>query len=473
MIRFLGEPAPRRLRPSTIPAFLVGVGAVLWLSTTSSAFTGVATGLPLSALSAWSQCYLDTYDNNAMQASTILSACTGSYLMLACRPTGASVLSVAAYAPRADVTFDTGQSNTPHDANGVGWYFNDDFSWGFAPQGDSIDRNTCDTETADGGLRLCWHTQTSPQLGAGWRCGADTLLNTSPSFERLVFQAEADPQTCAVASDSDGDGVCDANDNCPATINPDQTDSDGDGIGDACDVCPFDPNNDADGDGVCGDVDNCPTVANPGQEDADGDGIGDACDTCTDPDHDGFGNPGATSCAIDNCPANFNPDQGDLDGDGAGDVCDADDAAGLGVSQLELHADRWSAKATVDMAASPSFLADAASAGLSIAVRTQSSALVDSEVFQAGECKRFAKDKNLRCQNAAGSKATFKSRPSSTAFRVTINARKQAIVVPTLPGDAPFTVDLTTPVAIDRNAVVPSPTGSCVAKPGILVKCKG
>jgi len=38
--------------------------------------------------------------------------------------------------------------------------------------------------------------------------------------------------------DSDGDGVCDALDNCPFTYNPDQADGDGDGFGDACDSCP-------------------------------------------------------------------------------------------------------------------------------------------------------------------------------------------------------------------------------------------
>lgn len=66
---------------------------------------------------------------------------------------------------------------------------------------------------------------------------------------------------CAgVLLDQDGDEVCDLEDNCPDTPNPDQTDTDGDGMGDPCDPCPFDPDNDLDGDGVCGDVDVCPTA---------------------------------------------------------------------------------------------------------------------------------------------------------------------------------------------------------------------
>jgi hypothetical protein len=38
--------------------------------------------------------------------------------------------------------------------------------------------------------------------------------------------------------DSDGDGVPDTQDNCPADQNADQSDADGDGVGDACDRCP-------------------------------------------------------------------------------------------------------------------------------------------------------------------------------------------------------------------------------------------
>jgi len=63
----------------------------------------------------------------------------------------------------------------------------------------------------------------------------------------------------AVGPDTDGDGVGDATDNCPAVANANQADGDGDGVGTACD--------------------NCPTVANADQADEDTDGIGDACET--------------------------------------------------------------------------------------------------------------------------------------------------------------------------------------------------
>ncbi|MHC4500506.1 MAG: thrombospondin type 3 repeat-containing protein, partial [Planctomycetota bacterium] len=105
---------------------------------------------------------------------------------------------------------------------------------------------------------------------------------------------------------------------------PDDTDSDGDGVGDACD--------------------NCPDAPNAGQEDIDGDLIGDACDECNDPDQDGFdsgGNPLAT-CPTDNCPYAYNPNQLDSDEDGIGDACEfvavpVHDTAGTACVQLQVN----------------------------------------------------------------------------------------------------------------------------------------
>jgi hypothetical protein len=147
--------------------------------------------------------------------------------------------------------------------------------------------------------------------------------------------------------DQDGDGVCDAADNCPTTYNPNQADVDQDGAGDVCDGCPLDagktspgicgcgvPDTDSDGDLVPDCVDNCPSTYNPNQLDVDQDGFGDICDGC--PFDAGKTSPGICGCGVsdmdsdgdlvpdcvDNCPAVANPLQVDVDGDGHGDVCD-------------------------------------------------------------------------------------------------------------------------------------------------------
>lgn len=64
--------------------------------------------------------------------------------------------------------------------------------------------------------------------------------------------------TGSTVNDEDGDGIVDADDNCPTVANVRQFDEDGDAIGDACDVCP--------------------PIADAAQLDTDGDGVGDPCD---------------------------------------------------------------------------------------------------------------------------------------------------------------------------------------------------
>ncbi len=59
-----------------------------------------------------------------------------------------------------------------------------------------------------------------PGVGDGGAPDADDRVDASPG------------------SDTDGDGVADVADDCPAVANPHQDDDDGDGVGDVCDVCP-------------------------------------------------------------------------------------------------------------------------------------------------------------------------------------------------------------------------------------------
>jgi PKD repeat protein len=127
-----------------------------------------------------------------------------------------------------------------------------------------------------------------------------------------------------VGQDTDKDTIPDAEDNCPAVPNSDQSDIDDDGIGDVCDSC-----TDTDGDGYgnpgypqnsCPE-DNCPDAPNANQTDTDHDSIGDACDECSnDPLNDADNDD--ICGGVDNCPSMYNPAQSDADADGIGDACE-------------------------------------------------------------------------------------------------------------------------------------------------------
>jgi hypothetical protein len=157
-------------------------------------FSGIKKDLPTSALLGWSECF-SSYYGDSVSLDEVLQACNGDKLMMACRVAGSSVLQLAAYAAREDVTFDTGSSDVPHDANGVGWYFSTGRSWGFAPAGAGLHRYTCDIVDSAlepdglyGDQRLCWHTSPG-YLASGWRCGQNDMLNSDFGYERVLFTA--------------------------------------------------------------------------------------------------------------------------------------------------------------------------------------------------------------------------------------------------------------------------------------------
>jgi len=131
--------------------------------------------------------------------------------------------------------------------------------------------------------------------GSDWTWSSETpVINskTTAGIELKIDKSLLNANQSALSSslncgdscpDADGDGVCNADDICPA--GDDNIDTDGDGTSDACDNCNQQGQlcddfefQDRDNDGVCDTNDICP--AGDDNVDSDGDGTPDACDNC-------------------------------------------------------------------------------------------------------------------------------------------------------------------------------------------------
>jgi hypothetical protein len=182
--------------------FVTAAAAAITLAMAASA-AGASTYLPVGPQQnvlestvlggGWSECYSSAYGSSGASVSSVLGGCSGSKLMLAGRETGSDTLLLLAQADRADVLFDEGSNvGGEHLANGSEWYFSDSYSWGFAPAGDAVLRESCDAsgvfngDTSGYEQRLCWHTSGGQMLG-GWRVGANIWLNDSSDFEKVIY----------------------------------------------------------------------------------------------------------------------------------------------------------------------------------------------------------------------------------------------------------------------------------------------
>ena len=87
---------------------------------------------------------------------------------------------------------------------------------------------------------------------------ADSPIGGDPDGDGLSNFEENRRGSDPLLADTDGDGLLDGSDTCPALVDPAQQDSDADGFGDPCDVCP--------------------DAFDPAQDDLDGNGTGDYCD---------------------------------------------------------------------------------------------------------------------------------------------------------------------------------------------------
>lgn len=154
---------------------------------------GVQNDVPeATATGGWTQCFRETFDKSSSLA-TLKASCSKANLMVACRQVGQPNLFVLAQAPRADVFLDTGNgTGSTHAANGVNWYYSETWSWGFAPGGSAVQRQSCDTQDSSPGvgtseMRMCVHTGNG-STSAGYRCGSNTSLGNT--WERIVYHAD-------------------------------------------------------------------------------------------------------------------------------------------------------------------------------------------------------------------------------------------------------------------------------------------
>ena len=104
--------------------------------------------------------------------------------------------------------------------------------------------NVCDVKECLGFEEQCYFSQELGRIGSCSSCKDTTC-------ESYITEASCNTDSCSLryclwknescCTDTDTDGICDANDICPTIANTNQADSDYDKLGDACELCLFEP----------------------------------------------------------------------------------------------------------------------------------------------------------------------------------------------------------------------------------------
>ena len=143
---------------------------------------GVLTDLPMDFLdTGWTQHYDEPYAHKTKTANIDSVPTTATYVFVGARGPDGKIL-VGAIGKRNQVLTVT-EKNTPHEHNGVWWYFTHKASFGFAPN-DKVKQNQADASGKDDVKRLSWHLDSD---SGGYRAGANLELNKTDDYRKLIY----------------------------------------------------------------------------------------------------------------------------------------------------------------------------------------------------------------------------------------------------------------------------------------------
>ncbi len=126
--------------------------------------------------SGWTECAKLGYESS-MAISTLQAQCNRDRILVGCRPNNNATFTLLAQATNKDVFYDTTTGNYTYPAWGTGWYYNSSRSLGFSYSTNTVNRNTCDTNTTNDAYRLCRHTS-GGNITGGYRCGSNKGLGS-------------------------------------------------------------------------------------------------------------------------------------------------------------------------------------------------------------------------------------------------------------------------------------------------------